>query len=228
MLRTLLYYPLPRLGRYLGIFIPLVVVAFVLIPFVFFYVFPLKRKAINKEENGELKLSKTNQSGLASITEEENGYKVKHAEGVQRVEMFMVYRVGILAIKRHYCLEFATDEIIIAKPKKGKLVEIYVTKVDGSVKNFRHQYSVSVASLIVMAVLQFAALFSFALAYAIGLDQSLFYRSESVWGPGRGQLFAEAIPFYVWPIILSVLIPLVFFFITLAVVKAHGPKKEVK
>lgn len=204
----------------LAAFISLAVVTFLVLPFFVFYMLPLTHKALKKDENGAYELTSINKKGLSSVVEEEKAYRVKRAENVQRIDMFLIHKVGILSMKRHYYIEFATDEVVIPKPKKGKLIKIFVTKVDGVVKNSKQKLGVNLPLLILTFVLQLASLLSFALYHAINLDRSLYIMT--------GNYYTDAISFYIWPIIVSILIPFLFFITELIVLNIDGPRKEVK
>ena len=202
------------------IFIPLVLVAFGLLPFVNFYLFPLFAKPVKKDESGAIEMSRINQSGVSSFIEEEGGYKVKRAEGVERVDLLLVFKHGLMKMKKRYHLEFASDEIVLPKSKKGVLVRVFVTKVDGYVKNSKYARGANLAFMIICAVLQFGALFGFALSFAIAADTTL-YNYYGFWT-------SDGMNYYILPIIISVLVPVVFFFLTLLALKLSFPKKEVK
>ena len=202
------------------IFIPLVVVVFGLLPFVNFYLFPLFAKPVKKDESGAIEMSHTNQSGVSSFVEEEGGYRVKRAEGVGRVDLLLVYKHGLMKMKKRYHLEFASNEIVLPKSKKGVLVRVYVTKVDGYVKNSKYARGVNFPFLIICSAMQIGTLFGFAL--------SLAYYGDSTIERITGAWLNDAIPFYVWPIVISLVVPIVFFFLTLLALKLGFPKKEVK
>ena len=205
---------------FLLIFILVVVVVFGLLPFVNFYLFPLFAKPVKKDESGAIEMSRTNQSGVSSFIEEEGGYKVKRAEGVERVDLLLVFRHGLLKMKKRYHLEFASDEIVLPKSKKGVLVRVFVTKVDGYVKNSKYARGANFPFMIICSVLQFAALFGCALTFAIYGDTILYY--------DHGTWTTAGINYYILPIIISVLVPVAFFFLTLLALKLSFPKKEVK
>lgn len=204
-------------GLFISIGILVVLVMFGLLPFVNFWVLPLKKKDLKKDEEGKFILDEVKQPGIASFEETEKGFVIKRAEGVERMSIVLYFKRGILCFKKRYELELAQDEITLPKPAKGVLFALYVTKLDGKFKNIKKAYDASRLFLIVQTVLQFVALFTWSLIYSISIDYATFIEAHS-----------EMFGVYFWPIVISLLIVTVAFFAQDIFLRVKGPRKEVK
>lgn len=192
-----------------------VVITFGVLPFINFYVLPFKKHELSKNEAGEYELSDVNKVGIASVTDHEDHFVVKRADGVQKVDIYFIYKVKFFTIKKHYYIEFGGEEAIIKKPEKGVLIGIYLTSFNGNKVNKKKSLGINIPFLVVTTLAQVGVLLAFSIFVAIDADYSL-------------PLLDERINFYVAPIILSVVIPAIFLSAQLFVLSSKKMKKEVK
>lgn len=194
-----------------------VVVLFLLMQFLLYYIFPLCHRPLQKDEEGNIILSDTNQKGLSSFIVNEENFAVKRAEGVERVGLLLIFKLGILKIKRRYYMEFATDEVTLPKPKKGKLVRIYVTETDGIRRNIKKSIGLSAPALLLIMFVQIALLLTISIVYTAALDYG-----------NLSKFHEDVVILYFLPCVISVVLPLVSYFVSRAGLTMKAFKKEVK
>lgn len=193
-----------------------VVLFFGVLPFLNYYLLPFNRKEFKKDEEGKIILSLPNQAGISSFEVTDKGYVIKRTEGVERLDIFLLFKRGILVLKKHFYVEFATDEVVLPKPKKGKLFRFFVTKVDGRVRNSKQALGVSKPLLLATFIAQIVSLFLLVLIYAIFYDLQFSH------------YFSEISRFYVLPILIALALPTIFFIVQMVILKSKKIRKEVK
>lgn len=194
-----------------------VVVLFLLIQFLLYYIFPIAHKPLEVDEEGNAFLSDTNKKGLSSFKESEESFLVKRAEGVERVGLLLIFKLGVLKLKRRYYLEFATDEVSLPKPKKGKLHRIYVVETDGLRRNVKKSLGLSAPLLLLVMFAQIAFLLTISIVYTASLDYNNLTRFDE-----------SVVILYFLPSVISVVLPMVSYFICRAGLTMKAFRKEVK
>ena len=194
-----------------------VFVLFLLTQFLLYYIFPLFCKPVEKDEEGNYALTDTNKNGLSSLKETEDKFLVKRAEGVERVGLLLIFKLGILKIKRRYYIEYATDEVSIPKPKKGTLLRIFVTETDGIRRNIKKSLGLSAPIYLILMFVQIAFLLTISIVYtALHNTYNLLDFDEAV------------VILYFLPIVISIVLPIVSYFISRAGLTMKAFRKEVK
>ena len=211
-----------------------VMLAYGVLPLLNYYVLPSRRHPIEKEKIGEgeqaketdnVVLSENMMSAFSKIEEKEDKIVLTRAEGVQRVEILVLYKAGIVAIKKRFYLEFADEVIELAKNKKGVLADIIVLVVDYKRKNRSLFSGINKPLFVFTTILQFAVTLAFGISYSIYSDVNKidFYTYQRIIQTDPTLLSN----IYVLPIILAVVVPLISLTAQLVVLNIKG-RKEVK